>query len=398
MTNQKRKVTPFKTTKIFDANWRATADYVINEGGTSSSKTYSLCQVLLLKAALSKKLISIVGQDMPNLKRGAIRDCANILSGSEWVQSQVQRWNRSEQKIYFRSGSVIEFVSFDNEQDARSGKRDIAFFNEANGIPYEVFSAIASRTNDQVYLDYNPSALFWVHSKLIGKYQYTLIRSTYKNNPYISERVLRQIMSWQPTEENIKRGTDNANKWRVFGLGLPGANEGQVYTNYKIVEAMPKETKWQLVGLDFGFTNDPTAAVLVALSGGELWVQELIYQTGLMNEDIAEQLKGFKLVVADSAEPKSIEAIRRKRVNIHGAIKGADSVRSGVNLIRSYPLNIVRGSHNLIRELENYLYTKDRHGDYTNKPADSWNHALDALRYAVSFKELRKTNRVRSIA
>lgn len=351
---------------------------VVNKGGTRSGKTWSLLQ--LCYALITKKegiMVSVVGETMPFLKRGAMRDFQTML-GDAW---RWEWWNATD-KVYTlpTTKSSIEFFSADNEGKVHGSARDFLFVNECYFIPYEIYRQLAVRTRKAIMLDYNPRSRFWVDEHLIGKDGVALIHSTYKDNPHLTPMQIAQIESYRSDE----------NWWRVYGEGETGSVEGLIYTNWQIVQAMPQPYKKEFYCVDFGFTNDPTAILRVRLSGGELWVEELAYQTGMLNQDIVKCLKDNHvakgaLIVCDSAEQKSIAEIN----NLGGfravpVAKGKGSIVAGVNMVQAYKINVMQEALGTIDELRNYSWKRDINGNYINEPIDKYNHSLDALRYGVT--------------
>lgn len=383
-----------KTTKLVDVNLTDERNLIIHQGGTNSSKTYSILQSLYLMCfdeRFAPCLITVVGQDIPNLKSGAYRDANSILYDNDYLQNELTFHNKTDRQHIFRNGSIIEFNSYDNSQDARSGKRDILFVNEANGISYDVFEELNVRTKYKTFIDFNPTAPFWAHEKLYGRDDVAWVKSNYKHNPFIPQSILDKIKGYEPTQENIARGTANEYRWRVYGLGEVGRLEGLVFPEFQVVNEWPKEFKWRVYGLDFGFTNDPTALVEIRYVHGKLYWRELIYKTGLTNQQISTYLTRLDideqaLIIADSAEPKSITELRHEGWHVVGAEKGRDSVSQGIQLLQNYPLCVHSGSKNLIEEFSSYIWKKDRNDMPTNKPIDSFNHGIDAGRYAIQNK------------
>jgi len=363
-------------------------DLVVHQGGSSSGKTYGILQYLFsVGAANPNEIITVVGQDIPNLKVGAYRDAQNILDDSEalrdWYPAELH--NKSNRSFRCVNGSLVEFNSYSDEQDAKSGKRQRLFVNEANGVSYEVFEQLRIRTTKQVIIDFNPSAEFWAHKKLQEAHW---VITSFRDNAFISPSVRDRILSYEPTKENIERGTADKYRWDVYGLGKVGRLEGLVLPNWERGR-FPTEYKWRVYGLDFGYTNDPTALVEICLHGGNLHVREHIYRPGLTNQDISKEMERIgidrnELIIADSAEPKSIEEINRMGWHIRGAIKGKDSINQGIDILKRYKL-IVEGE-NIAKELNSYIWAKDRNGNLLNKPIDTFNHAIDAMRYGVSYK------------
>lgn len=362
---------------------------IVHQGGTSSGKTYAILQYLITVATTQPdKVITVVGQDIPNLKVGAYRDAQNIIHLEEFFTQQLVSHNKSNRLFEFVTGSIMEFNSYADEQDAKSGKRTHSFFNEGNGIPFGIYEQINMRTSEKTIIDFNPSARFWAHDKLYGLEEVDWFVSTFRDNEFIQPQVRKKILSYEPTEENIKRGTANEYRWKVYGLGEVGRLEGLVFPHFETVEEWPAQFKWRVFGLDFGFTNDPTALVEIRYAHGQLYWKQHIYNTGMTNRDIALALVRLNIdesqvIIADSAEPKSIEEIRRDGWNIKGASKGKDSVSNGLQLMKNYQHNIHYESKNLVEEFSSYTWEEDKNGNPTNKPIDDWNHGIDAGRYAL---------------
>ena len=374
------------TSALYRQNFISTKDIVVNQGGTSSGKTYAILQVLFAKAISETCIITVVGQDIPNLKVGALRDAIDIHNGDNAIKQQVTFYNRSDRVFSFRNGSIIEFNSYDNDQDAKSGKRDYLFVNEANGIPYNIFEQLSLRTRKQVYIDYNPDTSFWVHDKVIPLSNTELIISDHRHNPFLSDKIREKIESLKSKDLDL---------WKVYARGITGRIEGLIFKKWYVLNESFEDKKLIGYGIDFGFSNDPTSLIEVRMQDGELYVKELIYETGLTNQDISNRMDALNvsrgtLIVADSAEPKSIEELRRLRWTIDGVKKGKDSVMFGINLLKGYAINVHSSSKNLIKELEQYKWKVNKNGDSLNVPIDDYNHAIDALRYLVMHKFNKK--------
>jgi phage terminase large subunit len=378
----------FQTSVIFDRNYNSTAEVIVNQGGTSSGKTYSILQVLCLKAiGENDQVISVVGQDVPNLKSGALRDMQTIVASSPDIQSWIKGYNASDRIYTFHNGSIIEFKSYQDSQDAKSGKRDYFFLNEANGISYEIYSELAMRTKKKVFIDYNPNARFWVHDKLIGKEGVELIISDHRHNPFLPDIIRKKIEAIRSEDEEL---------WKVYARGMTGKIEGLIYRNWGTIGTIPSDAHLIGYGMDFGFTNDPTAVVGVYRYNGELIIDEVMYHKGYTNQDISlfftqSGIDRSVTIVADSAEPKSIEEIRRMGWRIEGANKGKDSILNGIDILKRFRLNVTNRSTNLLKELNAYKW-KEKDGNATNVPIDSFNHGLDALRY-LALNKLAEKNR-----
>lgn len=368
--------------ELFKANTQEGYRVYVNQGGTSSGKTMTILDVLFFYAINEGGcVITIVGQDLPNLKVGSLRDARNIIGGSDWLS----KWftvNESSSTIRGLNGSLIEFKSYDNAQDAKNGKRDYLFINEANGIPYDIYWQLQIRTRKKVYIDYNPSERFWVHDEVIGREGVKLIISDHRGNGFLTEDEHARI-------ENI----EDVELWRVYARGLTGKVQGLVLTNWDIVDELPPCSEWKMYahGMDFGFAADPTALEKVVLAHGELWVDELLYETGLTNPDIVTRAKALgitraDMIIADSAEPKSIAEIQASGLWCVPSVKGADSIVVGLDILRRYKIHVTRRSRGLISNLKAYKWQKDRDGKDTNAPQDKNNHAIDAIRYVALVK------------
>ncbi len=379
---------PNEATILFKQNYTSTAHVVINQGGTNSGKTYAIEQVLFcLASETAKQVITVVGQDIPNLKAGALRDATGIHGNSAQLQMLIKSYNKTDRIFEFNNGSIVEFKSYDNAQDAKSGKRDYLFINEANGIDFNIYTELALRTKRRIFIDYNPNTSFWVHEQLIGKPGVQLIISDHRHNPYADKETKAKI-------EKLK--DEDIELWKVYARGLTGKITGLILKNWQLCEDIPQGARLVAIGLDFGFTNDETGCIAVYKQNGELWVKELIYETGLTNPDIGDKLMHAEIsknteIIADSAEPKSIEELSRLGWRVTGAKKGADSVKNSIDILKRYKINITRGSINLRKEIARYKWKTDRAGKTLNEPVDSWNHLIDPLRY-IALNKLKINN------
>jgi phage terminase large subunit len=385
----------FDAGPLYHANLQTEEKTIVNQGGTSSGKTYAIMQLLFYWAIRYPRfVITVIGESIPNLKKGAYRDAENVYALSPALGYYVTSWNKTERVITFRNGSIIEFTSYETEQGAKNGKRDIAFFNEVNGIIYQIYWQVARRTRFKVIMDYNPTAEFWAHEKVIGKPNTKLIISDHRHNLWLTPEQHQEI-------EDIKN--EDKELWKVYARGLTGKIEGLILRNWSIVDEIPEDAKHIGTGLDFGFTNDPTGMIDVYMQDGELWWDELLYETGLTNQDIGKRLDemGFdrrKQIIADSSEPKSIEEIRRLGFRIEGAKKGGDSVNNGIDVLKRYHINVTRRSTNIRKELNSYKWKVDRKtGKSINEPVDVFNHLIDPARYvALNKLALVPSKRIKS--
>ena len=378
---------------LYDLNIQSDARVLVNQGGTSSGKTYSIMQVIYeLGYEEPNQIITVVGQDIPNLKVGAYRDAKTIMSTNEDVAYYYPTINEGERIIKCRNGSIIEFKSYADAQDAKSGKRDYLFINEANGISYEIYWQLAIRTRKKIFIDYNPSARFWVHDEVIGRVGVELIVSYHKGNRFLSDDEHARI-----------EGISDPELHKVYARGKTGKISGLVLTNWDICDQLPPRDEWKMsaYGLDFGFTNDPSALEHVVEAHGDLWIDEHLYSTGLTNPDIAQRAKGSGLtssdqIIADCAEPKSIRELQAAGLWVTPSPKGQDSIVSGLDILRRYRLHVTRRSQGIIANLRSYQWGKDRDGNMTNKPEDRNNHGIDAIRY-VALAKLPQHREVRGV-
>jgi phage terminase large subunit len=355
----------------------------IVQGGTSSSKTFSIIPLLIQYAIqVPYSEISIVSESIPHLKRGAIKDFVKIMLWTDNYKDE--NFNKSSLKYTFSNGSFIEFFSADQPDKLRGARRDVLFINECNNVSFEAYQQLAIRTKKFVYLDYNPSNEFWVHEHLINDNDSDFIILTYKDNEALDQAIVKEI---EKAKERALTSAYWDNWWKVYGLGQLGSLQNTIF-EFELIDELPKEAQLLSYGLDFGFSNDPASLVGVYRYNNSLVVDELIYQRQLTNSDLVAKFKELKIndydrIVADSAEPKSIEDIYRMGYKaIEPAKKGQDSVRASIDLIRQNKLLVTKNSLNLIRELRGYVWQTDKDGTQLTKPIDSNNHAIDALRYS----------------
>lgn len=365
---------------LFHANMNSRKRIKVNQGGSSSGKTYSIMQVLFILAMQTcGQVITVVGQDIPNLKKGSYRDAQTIRKNSPILQQWFPKVNEGERIFYCVNGSIIEFCSFKDGQDAKNGKRDYLFINEANGVAWDIYWQLAIRTRVGIFIDYNPSARFWVHEQLLGRNDVELIISDHRQNNFLTDELHKMI-------ENI----EDDELWKVYARGATGSISGLVFGHYNIVDSLPPREEWKMsvYCLDYGFTNDPTTLQHLILAHGEIWTDELLYSTGMTNPMIAERAKAAGItrndvIIADSAEPKSNAELRNMGLNVQACVKGADSIINGIDILKRYTWNVTRNSTGLRKELLNYKWLVTKDGVTTNKPVDCFNHAIDAIRYGA---------------
>ena len=323
----------------------------------------------------TKTLTSICSESIPHLKRGAVRDFKNIMQEHKyWRESD---WNATDSIYTFETGSQIEFFSTDNGDKLRGARRDRLFINEANNVTFEAFEQLEIRTKDFIFLDWNPSNEFWYYTEIKGKREdVEEITLTYLDNEALDKQIV----------DALEQRKDRKNWWKVYGLGQLGDVESKIYKDWQIIDEMPHEARLERYGLDFGYSNDPTSIVAIYYYNGGYILDEITFQKGLSNKQIADILKNRDkaLVVADSAEPKSIDEIYSYGVDIVGAEKGSDSINNGISLVQAQRISVTKRSINIIKEYRNYLWMTDKDGKIINKPDGGFDHTMDALRYGLT--------------
>lgn len=375
-----------QATNVFERNWEANTRFVINIGGSRSTKTYSILQLLIVKALESVEplVISVVRKSMPSMRITVMRDFFDILKQLDLYN--VELHNKTE-NTYLLNNTLIEFFSIDDAQKRRGSKRDILFVNEANELSAEDFFQLNIRTTNQVFIDFNPSETFWYNDQLENRDDITIIHSTYRDNPFLPEEQVNEIERLQHTDQQY---------YQIYALGQFAGSFDRIYQYIPVDDIPVNNAKLVALGMDFGFTNDPTTLVEIWKDNDDLYLNELIYERNLTNQDIAERLGEYEIdkyieIIADSAEPKSIEEIRRMGFNIKPAQKGPDSVLNGIDILKRHKIHVTKQSVNIIKEINNYKWVTDKDGNKLNKPVDMFNHSLDAARY-VALNKL-KTNK-----
>ena len=351
-------------------------------GGTSAGKTFGIIPILIDKAIKNPNLeISIVSESIPHLRRGALKDFLKIMMMLNRYRDA--QFNKSTLKYNFTNGSYIEFFSTDMPDKLRGARRTDLYINECNNIPFDAYQQLMVRTSDQIWLDYNPTSSFWVDREVLNGEDIDFITLTYKDNEALPDTIVKEI---ELAKEKAKKSTYWKNWWKVYGLGQLGSLEGVCIPDWKETQ-LPTEARILCYGMDFGYSNDPTSVVAMYKYNDSYIFDEIIYKKGLLNRDISNLLKTYDvddIVYADSAEPKSIAELNHYGHIVYPVKKGRDSINYGLNLINQNKIFITSRSKNLINELRNYVWMSDKQGNVLNKPIDAYNHAIDALRYAIT--------------
>ena len=346
-------------------------------GGTSASKTISILVWCIDYAQTNKnKKIDIFAESYPHLEDGAIKDFKNLMiSQNYWDDGS---WNESKHIYTFPTKSTIKFISVDKLGKAKGPRRNVGFVNEANhAMTWEVFDQLLVRTNEVMWLDWNPSDEFWYYDKIDRQRDHDFLRLTYLDCLNVLDKTII---------EDIESHKDDKNWWTVYGKGELGEIETRIYKGWQIIDSIPHEARLERYGLDFGYTNDPTAIVAIYYYNGGYIFDEIIFQKGLSNKQIADILINQQngLVVADSAEPKSIDEIKSYGVNIIPTTKGPGSVLQRIQNVQAQRCSMTKRSINVIKEYRNYLWQTDKDGRVINEPEHTWSHSMDALSYGMS--------------
>ena len=404
VTDNKYKYTRayFKILKLIKDN--PSENVFVIRGGQGASKTVSILELIIQSLLSSEKEATVLSSELSKMKRTVIRDYKKICKDWGVIQRE-EDFNKSESKHEYKNDSYLDFLGADVTDVGKGFRRDILYINEADKMDIETAIQFISRAKLTI-IDYNPDKLFWGDEFINDNNFITL---TFLDNEFLQESEVKSILEYKQkgfynpdlpfdllfNESNIK-SKYWANKWKVYGLGLVGQLDGVVFSNWKICDSIPVGAEFICHGLDFGFTNDPSGFGSIFRFNGELWADELIYETGLTNSDLIKKfellgIKKYEMIVADSAEPKSIEDIRRAGYRIEGAKKGADSIRNSIDTLHAYTINVTRRSVNLIKELETYTWAVDKSGNTTGEPIDKNNHAIDGILRYPALNRLKKS-------
>ena len=354
----------------------------IIQGGTSAGKTFGIIPLLINKAIReSNTEVSIVSESIPHLRRGALKDFLKIMIMTNRYRDN--QFNKSMLKYKFLNGSYIEFFSIESADKLRGARRHVLYVNEANNIPFDAYNQLAIRTSGDIWIDFNPTSSFWAHTEIKNNKDSDFLKLTYLDNEALPDTIVKDI---EKAKYKAHKSNYWKNWWNVYGLGEIGSLEGACIKDWSEM-VLPEEARLLCYGMDFGYTNDPSTLIALYKYNNAYIFDEVIYQKGLLNSQISNLLKTYEvkeLVYADSAEPKSIAELSSYGHMILPVKKGKDSIVYGINLINQNEIYITPRSSNLIHELQNYVWLKDREGNTLNKPIDAFNHCIDAMRYALT--------------
>lgn len=363
------------TTKIFNLKKRIRAV----GGGTAASKSISILIWCIDYAQTTKdEIITVVSESYPHLEGGVIRDFKSIMKSQGYWEDSC--WNDSKHIYTFERGTIIEFRSIDKFGKAHGPRRDILFLNEANNIDYRIADQLITRTRKIVWLDWNPSEEFWFYTEMLGKREdVDFITLTYLDNEALDES----------TKLEIESHRNNKNWWKVYGEGQLGEIEGRIYKDWEIIDEIPHTARLERRWLDFGYSNDPSSIGDVYYHNGGYILDEQLYQKGMLNKQLADFVRNLlnpqTLVVADSAEPKSIDELKMYGLNVIPCEKGPDSVRNGIAVVQGQRISITKRSINTIKEYRNYLWLVDKDGNIINEEDPKLaNHSMSGIRYVLT--------------
>jgi phage terminase large subunit len=362
----------------------------IIQGSSSAGKTFGIIPILINEAINNSLItISIVSESLPHLRRGAIKDFLTIMKiTNRYIDSH---WNKTNSTYTFANGSVLEFFSVEDDTKLRGARRNILYVNECNNISYPAYTQLAMRTDGAIWLDFNPTHKFWIE-EILDEGEAERIILTYKDN----EALQQTIIDFLESKRILALTSDYWKNWcRVYLDGLVGSLEGVIFNDYKVLDRLPIEAELIAYGTDFGFSNDPSTVTGVYRYNGEIILDEVIYQKGLLTSQLAKLMKENEVignVFCDSADPRSIAELRTFGISAYAVKKTADSILYGINLMQSYKLNVTKRSTNLLHELDNYKWAEDKENNKLNRPIDNFNHCIDGIRYVFLMRLQHKSS------
>lgn len=375
-------------TPVYWANRNSKKRYKVNQGGSSSSKTYSELQVIAEKLLHNpRKKATVTNAELPTLKAGALTDFKNIIYDTPLLYDSLENPDSVAGEFRYKNKSVIEFKSFDTFGKAKGPRRDYLFINEANNMAWDICNQLMIRTREEIYIDFNADSKFWAHKNIVegrpDKTDYFI--SNFTHNPFLGQDTIDDILFYY--EQYLLTGRDYwLNKWKVYGMGLTGSVEGTIFSdNVFPIDYFPTVQKHGY-GLDFGYTNDPTALCECGVKFGNIYARELLYETDLYSDKLADKMESIGVdkrlpIVADRADLSSIRTLRNRGFNVIECDKWSGSVKDTIDFLLSKNINISRDSVNWWEEADNFKWKKDKDGGFINTPIDKYNHLWQALGY-----------------
>ena len=360
------------------------------QGSQGAAKTYSACIIIIdLLAQEKNKEYYIVSSELSKMRDTVLKDFVNIITDRQ-IDCRMTGIEHGSPKIIFSTGSFVRFIGLDKDDVGKGLRSDLVYVNEANKINFESYRELTSRAK-RIIIDYNPNVEFWAHKEVIPREDCDFLKLTFLDNEYLSKEERAEILIYKTkgyNEDGTIKSEYWANKWQVYGLGNTGGIEGVIFESFKEIDQVPDGARLLGHGMDFGYTNDPTAITSIYKYNDSIILDEEIYSTGLLNSDIIRLCKQQSIgtalyIYADAAEPKSIAEIKRGGIRIMPAKKGADSINFGIGLIQEQDIIITKRSKNVIKEFQSYTWAKTRTGERLNKPIDINNHAIDGIRYCI---------------
>lgn len=392
--------------RLYEAYNAGKFNVYVMEGGSRSSKTYSIIQFWLAYAVsnIGKTKRVIVSRAVATWINGTVlNDFLNVVKAYGWYNNR--NYNKTL-RIYKLFDTEFWFVGLDDQQKLHGMSSDAFWINEAVESSKDDFDQIEMRCSGFGILDYNPSEEeHWIYDNVIPREDACFIHSTMLDNTFLPENSRRKILSYEPTEENFKNGTADKRKWEIYGLGKRAKIEGLIFDNWQTIHAIPEWVRKRFTGLDFGYSNDVTAISETAIHDNALYIDELCYQTHLLTKGVIDKLKEVnngRKIWSESADPRMVQEIYNAGFNIHAVDKsdreGKGSVRAGLDKMKTMRIFITENSINAIKEFKNYTYQQDKAGKWLNEPIDDFNHIIDGSRYVVLMELLGKNYRKQNAA
>lgn len=352
---------------------------LVEQGGTRSGKTYNILIWIIFGYCLQNtgKRVSIVRKTLPALKGSAMQDFFEILENYNLYNA---KFHNKTEKTYQLNGNVVEFFSIDDQQKVRGKKRDLLFCNEVNELLYQDFFQLSIRTNEIMIMDFNPDEEYhWLFEKVIPRKDAAFFQTSYKDNPFLPSSLVKEIELLKDTDDTL---------WQVFGLGNKAQNKALIFPNVQDIDDVPEDAKLVGRGLDFGYSPDPTALIAVYRRGNDLILDEEVYQHELTPKALDDLLKEAGIgrgddIRHDRGQEMTVAELKKKGWKFVKAKKGPNSIKYGINKMKEFRIFVTSRSKNLRKEFKLYKYKQDNGGNILSEPIDTWNHGIDAVRYAI---------------